>query len=88
MSGSWVYKALLQQTQKQCLQNKAKAKKPRESLTSLSVFFLEKNKKQKIKGKNSNKKWRVFSAGNLYNPMEKRKDHLEESNKWVWKRGR
>jgi hypothetical protein len=46
MSGSWVYKALLQQTQKQCLQNKAKAKKPRKSLTSLLVER-EKNKKEK-----------------------------------------
>jgi hypothetical protein len=31
------------------------------------------------RGKKSNKKWRVFPAGNLYNPMKKRKDHLEES---------
>lgn len=46
MIGSWVYKALLQQTQKQCLQNKAKAKKPRKSLTSLIV---EREKKIKIK---------------------------------------
>jgi len=86
MSGSWVYKALLQQTQKQCLQNKAKAKKPRKSLTSLIVEREKKNKKRENetktanrRGKKSNKKWRVFPAGNLYNPMKKRKDHLEES---------
>ena len=52
MSGSWVYKALLQQTQKQCLQNKAKAKKPRKSLTSLIVEREKKRtKKEKMKQK-------------------------------------
>jgi len=36
---------------------------------------------QQRKEKNLAGNGRVFSAGNLYNPMKKRKDHLEESNK-------